>query len=394
MFELDQGQSWVDTTPEGVAFIGTSVNRPAVAPPDRLPEAAQAYITTIRRDKNLFEVFIYLHLVTSNVGLLYRWDDGAVPRDMVTTLQQNALEFTETMGFMMSDLRYRQLSPEEKQGLFESTPVFHQDLSRFKAEEEIQEVEPEEIGESELVIEPIEEPAAEEVTAGDFVLEGEPEVSAAIPAEAEAPPQQQAPPVPVVEDEEVEEIFLEGVEEEEPEPTADANPPASHAPAPASVTAEEDILLDGLESEEESSQPAQVTPETDIIEEIRSEGEELLDSLEAQDEGMPASFQNSPPPPAQAPADEQTEDISIEGLIEDEAEAEAVAEPIAEALPADEATQEMDVPQAAIIAEQPSPSPAQVPTRVIPGRSAPLEPISDEFSSEDIQILVHLLTMM
>jgi hypothetical protein len=406
MFELDQEQSWVEAKLDEIVFIATSINRPAVAPPDRSPEPAQAYICTIRRG-NLFLVHIYLHLISSNIGLLYRWDAGGVPREVVSTLEQNALEFSESMGFMMSDLRYRELSPEEKQGLFESTPLFHHDLSRFKAEEEIQEIEPEEIGETELVIEPIEEPGTESVTEGEFVL-GEESAEAQVQPPAEVIPETEpASPAPKpaamgpdLAGEEVEEILLEGVEEI-PEP-----PPSSAEPS------EEDIMLDNLEIKEEQVQasPAPAPVKAAAPEKLKSEEDILLDTLEAQDAGesapaepappaapvSPSSGTMSPPAPAQAEPDvvsanlEQTEEITIEGVIEDES-------PVKEA-EVEETTQEMDVPTSAIIAEKPSPVPARVPERVSPKATAvppsPSVPTEEDFRAEDIQILIRLLAMM
>jgi hypothetical protein len=396
MFELDQAQSWVDTLPEDVAFIATSVNRPAVAPPDRSPEPAQAYITTLRRD-NLFEVYIYLHLVSSNVGLLYRWDAGAIPREMVTTLQQNALEFTETMGFMMTDLRYRQMSPEDKQSVFESTPVFHQDLSRFKTEEEeVQELEPEEVGETELVIEPIEEPGVEMVTEGDFVLEGEPETSLDTAGASEV-----APVASALEGEQVDEIFLEGVEESPGQVDASAG------------TSEEDMLLDNLEVKAEKASPVSAPPPSpaSAVEDIKSKGEELLDALEAQDEGIAGSNviqqaayeAEEPSIEAEAPLGEETEEITIEGLIEEDSgvEAQAVEEQVAEAYPEEEATQEMEIPPGAIMAEDPSPSlgmtsPVKAGTIQSLASPSPPGPIAEDMVSqeEDIKVLIQLLTMM
>ncbi len=423
MFELDQGQSWVESTAEDVVFLATSVNRPAVAPPDRRPEPAQAYILSVRRD-NLFEVFIYLYLVTSNVGLLYKWDAGAVPRDLVNTLQQNALEFTETMGFMMSDLRYRQMSPTEKMDLFESTPVFFEDLSRFKTEEEIQEIEPEDVGESELVIEPIDEQGQDTITEGNFVFEAE-QTPQPGPARAKAAAGEPGG----LKGEEVEEIFLEGIErsataaEEEP------------------VVEEEDIALDNLEVEVEVEvetkkkapvvkKPSPPPPQPEIVEEIKSKGDELLDALEAQDEGISRDYNAAPaanavspraarvrPAPEPAPMEEEEieEDIVLDGLIGDEGEEEPVAEAVAEEENEEEEeepvvgdeTQEMDIPPQAIIQERPAPSarpsarPAPAPAQ-IPGtsatrpaaRPAAFEQGEDEFTSDDLNILISLLTMM
>ena len=181
MFIPDQSQYWVDSKPDQVVYLSTSANRPIVIPPGQSPEPAQAYICILHTEKG-YEIYIYLHLIHSNRGLLYRWDGGAVSKEQAFRLQENAFEFTGSMGFIMTDLRWKELKPDAKMELFNSIPLFFQDLTRFKDEvaEEVLEIEP--TGEEELIVEPVKEELAESVTAGEFVI---PEETFAEPAKEE-----------------------------------------------------------------------------------------------------------------------------------------------------------------------------------------------------------------
>jgi len=270
MFELDGQQNWVEAQPGEVVYLATSINRPAVAPPDRAPEAAQAYICTLRRGDG-YLVFIYLHLISSNTGLLYRWSEGTVASEIVPSLQQSAQEFTESMGFMMDDLRFPELPPDQQADTFAQTPLFHQDISFLKPQDEsvteLEIVESEEGGD-EVVIEAVEDEAPAET------------------AEVE-----EAPAAPV--DSEVEEITLDVM-------TADEVAPGvveSGQEQPAAVPAEEEIALGGT-----------------LAEPAPAEEDLLLDQLEVQEQ--PAD----PAPPAAEPAPEFV--------------AEPAPEPVAEAEPA------------------------------------------------------------
>lgn len=225
----------METTPESVAYLAASVNKPVVVLPGKSPEPAQAWVGIIISGK-AFEVYIYLYCIHSNQGLLYRWDGGAVSKEVATGVQKEALGFTESMGFMMSDLKWREQSQEGRLGLFNSTPMFFQDLSRFKqeVEEEILEIEPAD-SEQEIVVEPLREEPAETVTEGDFVIHAEAFVEAPGQPEQEIAPEQ-----------------LKDLE-----PAAPAAPAAGQAQK--AEPSEEDLLLDQLEAGEKGVAPVAVS---------------------------------------------------------------------------------------------------------------------------------------
>ena len=250
MFELDGKNNWVEAHPAEVVYLATSINRPAIAPPDRTPEASQAYICTLHRGEG-YLLFIYLHLISSNTGLLYRWSEGTVSSEIVESLKQSAQEFTESMGFMMDDLHFPEMPPDQQADTFARTPLFHQDISFLKTEDEsvteLEIVESEEGG-GEVVIEAVEDEGAAEVA--------EAEEAPAAPAESE-----------------VEEITLDVMTADEiapgiAEPAADQA--AAAAPADEEIAlggtfaepakTEEDFLLDHLEVQEEPSPQALPAP--------------------------------------------------------------------------------------------------------------------------------------
>jgi len=356
MFELDSRQSWVEAQPQEVVYLATSINRPAVAPPARAPESAQAYICSLRKREGVY-VFIYLHLMSSNSGLLYRWSKGAVRNEMVPALQQNAMEFTESMGFMMDDLRFSELPPEQQGEVFSQTPVFHQDISFLKPpDESVSEIEVIETEDSadELVIEAVEEAeaASTEEVGGEASESGVEEIT-----------------LDVMTAEEVAPLVAEA--EPEPPPAFPSEDDIAIDAGPAEVN-EEDILLDQLEATGEAlAAEAGPEPADDSVSiELESEGEEssaLLDALEAQEAEAPPL----PPTSAAEPEAEEVE-ITMEG---EETET-----------------------------HTPLPAPASVPVAAPPPRPTPVPvaasgwgaagPKDGEVSSEDWDFLVRLLAMM
>jgi len=317
MFVLNQQLKRVCEDINQVVYLSSSINRPVVVLPGESPEPAQAYVCIVRKDK-VYEIYIYLHLIHSNRPIIYQWDQGAVSRDRVSQVQQEALSFTESMGFMMSDLRWRELAPAEKEELYNSLPIFYEDISRFKeeVEEEILEIEPAE--EEELVVEPIEE-APETVTEGDFSLdesafaeeqsEGEqlPEIPSSQPAKEfevgeedilldqleikEEPGQESVTSVP--------EVKIE-IEEE---PEAETIPEQVSEPSASVEIAEPEI-------KEEVSVPFASEPEP----QEQEEGEEILINLEAKPDSAPAEPVSEPQPEVSAPA-EPEEKKEVEEVI-------------------------------------------------------------------------------
>ncbi len=369
MFETDTTKNYVQTRPEEVIDIHSSINRAMIAPEGRSTEPAQAFIASIYKE-GAYEVYIFLHLTNLNEGILYSWDEGAAPAEQIPGIYRAALEFTESMGFMMDDLKYRGKGPEEKVETFEEVPMFHADLSRFQEEAE------EEEDESELLIESLEDEGEEEEAVNLDLLGEEEDVT---PQEAEAEPESEEVSEIELDDSEV---MLVGAEEDSEEESGSSEQ--------AEQKLDEQALLDALGEDDSSIVEAEVesaAPSDEQTQEAPPPLESMVDNssdsapaqaeveeelLTMEEESILGEIEESAPAsesPASAGGEE--EDISIE--IEDEEEAtvspapdspsaEAMAEeveeisfePPAEGPPVEVQTE----PEPAVPEPEPSPPPA------------------------------------
>jgi len=318
MFELDSQRTHVNTSPEMVVDIYTSINQSTVAPPGRTPEPAQAYIATVY-ESGAYSVYIFLHLTRSNQGLLYAWSEGGAPPDKVNDIFQSALEFTESMGFMMDDMRYRDKSAEEKAQTFQDVPMFFADLAPFRGQ--MEQGEEESPAEGDLVIESLEEgPEVED--AQELNLD-------ALGDEVELSPGGEGPGVP-----DENEINLGGdlSPEDEEDAVLDAleQGPGRPAPEPAA----EQINLDedegpGEETLEAPPMPGAVTEE----ETLTPEEKEILGALDEAgqqpeqdiEEVMMGDLEEEAPQPGSSQAAEDSEEEFSIDLEEDEEEQEPEA---------------------------------------------------------------------
>ncbi len=353
MFELESNQTHVETRPEEVIDIYTSINRPTVAPPDRPPEPAQAFISTVY-DQGNYQVYIYLYLANSNTGLLYRWSEGAVPGEQVSGIYQSAFQFAESMGFMIDDMRFRDKSPEEKASIYEETPMFHADLSFMKSADAEGEADVEE-----LVIESLDESEPEEIA---LESEDAEEINLDVLGDQEDLTPQES--------DGVEEITLGGDDIEAEEVTLGADSP-------------EEDALDALEMIEEG--PAE--PEAAEAEPLDA-GDDLLEGLEMEET---------------APAIEETAEVeaAFEGLEDEAADEQTIeAEPIMEAVmepepavPEEEALTPEEAKVLGGVDERPPPV-SPPPRAATPPPAAAEVEIPAGISKKDYEILVRFLAMM
>ncbi len=100
-----------------------SINQPLVAAADRPPELTHAYICSVQEESGLVNVYIMLHLLKSDIKVLYSLDKS-LPMEMLREAEDEALTFTENMGFLMDAVPIARLSNEEKVSKLSSYPMF------------------------------------------------------------------------------------------------------------------------------------------------------------------------------------------------------------------------------------------------------------------------------
>jgi hypothetical protein len=116
---------------EQIVALIESINSPLVAAGSRPLEPAKAYILGVRNKSGRFSIFIYLHLVQSQECMVYLHSPPEIPMEQYHEVEVEALQFVETMGFMVDNMNFRNLSPEQKAQVMEALPMFHEDLREF-----------------------------------------------------------------------------------------------------------------------------------------------------------------------------------------------------------------------------------------------------------------------
>lgn len=117
--------------PGDVVTIYESMNNVQVHSAGKDPEPAKAYLVGFRNARGSFSMVAYLHFAASRSRDLYAPDPPDFELDRYSVEEDEGVQFLESMGYMMNNLNYRMLSPEQQADLQKELPIFWQHLDEF-----------------------------------------------------------------------------------------------------------------------------------------------------------------------------------------------------------------------------------------------------------------------
>lgn len=294
MFEPDSSRKFIDVKIDQVITLLNSTIRPHVAMAGKPSEPTDAYACTSKQG-NLYETLVFFHLTKSHEGVVYKWDEGPQSRDKAKNVEREALKFLEAMGFQMDSMHFRKKTPDDQKRLMETLPCFKPDLVYMKeaeaaAENEVEEVMAEEIGDDEQV-ESVDEVMVESMN-GDALAMAEP-VSEGLEAPGEAQPAQSEGEEVELESDMFEEVF---------DQESAAQEKAEEAGAPLEIAQESDFLdesvaqaavpepaLEAIPAEEDALPAEAASEEVEMALEAEGIGEPVGEALEFATEAEPVA---------------------------------------------------------------------------------------------------------
>lgn len=131
MFDIHPEIKSIQVGCENIVTIIESINSPMVAAANKPLEPAKAFILGRRNPSGLFSIYVYLHLLQSKECLFYLHDPPEIPMESYHDTELEALQFVESMGFMVDNTNFRNLAPEQQTALMEQLPMFVEDLEAF-----------------------------------------------------------------------------------------------------------------------------------------------------------------------------------------------------------------------------------------------------------------------
>lgn len=124
MFVHWPGKTNLGVGVDQVVAVIESINAPNISIPEIGTEPTKAYLVGVRLPAGSFTVFCYLLQTQSMRPIIYLSDPPEVSIDDYPILEGDAIQFAESMGFMLDNLNFRARPPDEMMALAEQLPFF------------------------------------------------------------------------------------------------------------------------------------------------------------------------------------------------------------------------------------------------------------------------------
>jgi hypothetical protein len=131
VFDIHPELKSIQVGREQIVTIIESINSPMVAAANKPLEPAKSYILGVRNTSGLFTIYVYLHLLQSKECMIYLHDPPEIQMESYHDTELEALQFVESMGFMVDNVNFRNMAPEQQVTLMEEMPMFVDDLEAF-----------------------------------------------------------------------------------------------------------------------------------------------------------------------------------------------------------------------------------------------------------------------
>jgi hypothetical protein len=114
--------------PEQVVAIIESINSPNISIPGLGTEPTHAFLVGVQKPNGFFAIFIYLHLLDTNRPCIYAPENSDIALEHYPAAEAEAIQFAESMGFMLDNLNFRALAEDKRADLVARLPVFKDKL--------------------------------------------------------------------------------------------------------------------------------------------------------------------------------------------------------------------------------------------------------------------------
>lgn len=122
MFIRKKDLERLDIPSQRVLRLQRSLSDVQVALPGFPAQPATAYLCAFGVERGV-RVVVALHLQTSRRVVFYVDDAGAASKKNPASLFDEGMQFAESMGFMLGELDFQQITPEARAALWNSLPL-------------------------------------------------------------------------------------------------------------------------------------------------------------------------------------------------------------------------------------------------------------------------------
>jgi hypothetical protein len=126
VFKPEPAITWVPAVREQVVAVVESINQPQVSIPGKASQQVFGHLVGVRNGNGTFSIYVALHLPKTGENVVYVHERRQLGVDDFRDVEVEGLHFLESMGFMLDNLNFRNLSPEVQDQTLKRIPLFSQ----------------------------------------------------------------------------------------------------------------------------------------------------------------------------------------------------------------------------------------------------------------------------
>jgi hypothetical protein len=124
VFSPEPSLAFVPAAREQVVAVVESINQPQVSIPGRPTQAVVGHLCGLRNGNGTFSIYVGLHVPKTGENVVYVHERRQLSVEQYRDVEVEGLQFLESMGFMLDNLNFRNLSPDVQDQTLRRIPLF------------------------------------------------------------------------------------------------------------------------------------------------------------------------------------------------------------------------------------------------------------------------------
>jgi hypothetical protein len=124
VFNPEPSIRFVPATREQVVALVEGINQPQVSIPGKSSQTVSGHLCGVRNANGTFSIYVSLHLPKAGENVVYVHDRRELGVEEYRAVEGEALQFLESMGFMLDNLNFRNLAPAAQEQTLARIPLF------------------------------------------------------------------------------------------------------------------------------------------------------------------------------------------------------------------------------------------------------------------------------
>jgi hypothetical protein len=130
VFHPEPSLTWIPAVREQVVAIVESINQPQVSIPGKPSQQVVGHLVGIRNGNGSFSIYVALFLPKTAENVVYCHERRQLSVEEYRDVEVEGLQFLESMGFMLDNLNFRNLSAEVQDRTLKRIPLFSEPRAR------------------------------------------------------------------------------------------------------------------------------------------------------------------------------------------------------------------------------------------------------------------------